>query len=82
MIECYGKRSLFSLYRMDFYCWKVLMASSEVIHNLRQNAKLVSRKNKLRDSLSRACTIFFQVVFYQSKLQTVIHIWYFRFLSI
>lgn len=49
------------------------MGFSEVTHVPRQKVKLVSRKHKTGDSLSRAITILFQVGFYQSKLQIVIH---------
>lgn len=65
------KQVLFWLCRVVFHCWKVLMGSSEVMHDPRQKVKLVSRKREI--SLSRAITTLFQVGFYQSKLQIVIH---------
>lgn len=52
---------------------KVLMGSSEVMHDPRQKVKLVSRKHKMGDSLPKATAILFQVGFCQSKLQIVIH---------
>jgi len=49
------------------------MGSSKVMHDPRQTVKLVNRKHKTGDSLSRSLTILFQVGFYHSKVQTVIH---------